>query len=182
MHESLQKLFDQLELQRESALTPFRALSIEKLNHPPAAGRWSAAEVLSHIVAAEQLSVTYMKKKIEGIPQASRSGPWETVKMGVLIASQRLPGLKFKAPQRVVENTAVLTTLPEIEKAWMNIRTDLRALLERIPADRINRMIYKHPAAGYLNARHALVFFREHVIHHTPQLRKLLKQKPTPSL
>lgn len=175
MHSSLQKLFDQIESQRESVLAPFRRLSAEQFNKPPGEGRWSAAQVLSHILAAEQLSVMYMKKKIEGIQQASRTGLWEILKMGVFIATQRLPGLKFKAPRRVVENTTLLSSPGEIENAWTDIRKDLRALLERVPADRINRMIYKHPFVGYLDVRHALVFFREHLIHHTPQLRRLLK-------
>lgn len=175
MHSTLQRLFDQIEAQRETALVPFRSLPMDRFNLSPGRGRWSAAEILSHVLAAEQLSVSYMKKKLEGIHKASRRGTWEVLKMGALIASQRFPGLKFKAPRRVVEHTTWLNNLPEIENAWKGVRHDLRDLLERIPADRLDRMIYKHPAVGYLDVRHALVFFREHLIHHTPQLRKLLK-------
>jgi len=175
MHAALQKLFDQLEVQRETTLGPLRNQPPDLLNHSPGGGKWSAAEVLSHVLAAEHLSVLYMKKKIQGIDEASRSGPWDSVKMAVLILSQRLPGLKYKAPRRVVENTNRLTSVAEIESVWKENRQQLRDLLERIPADRLNRKIYKHPAAGYLDARHALVFFREHLIHHTPQIRKLLQ-------
>lgn len=175
MHSSLQRLFDQLEAQRETTLVPLRAESTDRLNHSPGGGKWSAAEVLSHVLAAEQLSLMYMKKKIQGINQADRSGAWEELKMALLIVSQRIPGLKFRAPRKVVENTRRLTRLEEIEAAWGNHRKELRELLEQIPSDRLDRKIYKHPFAGYINARQALVFFREHIIHHTPQIRKLLQ-------
>ncbi len=182
MHASLQKLFERLEYQREVTVAPFRSIVTEQFNQSPRAGKWSAAEILSHILTAERLSVMYMKKKMLGIDQLPRSGVWEAIKIAVLIASQRMPGLKFRAPRRVVENTIHHTSLPEIEKTWKEIRNDLHNLLDRIPPGRIDRKIYKDPAAGYLDARHALVFFREHVIHHTPQLRKLLSQNATPTL
>jgi uncharacterized damage-inducible protein DinB len=174
MQSSLQKLFDQIESQRESILAPIRKLTPEQFRKMPGAGSWSAAEVLSHILAAERLSVMYMSKKIAGIHEASRTGLWEIIKMAVFITSQRLPGLKYKAPKRVVENTLWLTSPEEIERTWKDIRQELRSLLERIPANRVNRMIYKHPIMGYMDARHAVMFFREHIIHHTPQLRRLL--------
>lgn len=177
MHSSLQKLFDQIESQREAALASFRSVPTDALNRSPGDGRWSAAQVLSHLLAAEQLSVLYMNKKILGIQDAPRSGPLETAKMVAFIISQRLPGLKFKAPRKVVEHTPAHTTLAEIESAWVNSRNDLRALLDKIPADRLDRKIYKHPAVGYIDVRHALVFFREHAIHHSPQLRKLLPRQ-----
>ena len=176
MHASLQKLFEQLESQREAVVAPFRSVETERFNRSPRAGKWSAAEILSHLLSAERLSVMYMKKKMLGIDQASRSGVWEKLKIAVLIASQRLPGLKFRAPKRVIENTTSHTNISEIEKSWKEIRNDLHNLLDGIPHERIDRKIYKHPAAGYLDVRHALIFFREHVIHHTPQLRKLLPQ------
>lgn len=175
MHASLQKLFDEIEVQRETTLRPLRDQPAERLSLSPGGGKWSAVEVLSHVMAAEQLSVLYMRKKIQGIDNAARSGPWESLKIAALILSQRLPGLKFRAPRRVVENTTQLTSLAQIESTWKENRQELREFLERIPENRVDRKIYKHPAAGYLDTRHALIFFREHLIHHTPQLKKLVK-------
>lgn len=175
MHASLQKLFNDIESRRESIVSSFRSLSSDQLAKAPRPGSWSAAEVLSHLLAAEKLSVAYMQKKYQGIHQASRSGFWEEIKLGVLLVSQRMPGLKFRAPKRVVENTPRLMSLDEIDKAWKAVREELQQLLEKIPSDRVDRIIYKHPAAGYLDVRQALVFLREHLIHHEPQLRKLRK-------
>jgi uncharacterized damage-inducible protein DinB len=174
MHSSCQVLFEQLESRREEILNSFRSLSVEQFNLRPRKNKWSAAEVLSHLVTAERLSVAYMQKKAQGIANLDRTGLWEELIMGILIVSQRFPGLKFKAPRRVVENTTVLMTLPEIESAWKAVREDLRALLETMPREEWNRKVYRHPFAGYLNLKQALVFFREHLIHHGPQLRALV--------
>jgi len=180
MHPALQSLFEQIENRRESILNSFRSLTEAQLNQRPRNDQWSAAEVLSHLVSAEKLSVAYMQKKAQNLPNLDRTGPWEEIKMGMLIISQRMPGLKFKAPKRVVESTTLLTSLSEIEAVWKAVREDLRRLLESLPPAEHDRKVYRHPAVGYLNSRQALIFLREHLIHHAPQLRSLLKQPNTP--
>jgi uncharacterized damage-inducible protein DinB len=175
MHPSCQRLFEQLESRKEEILRSFRSMSVEQFNLRPRDNKWSAAEVLSHLVTAERLSVAYMHKKAPAITTLERTGLWEEIILGILIVSQRMPGLKFKAPKRVVENTTVLMTLPEIEAAWKVIRDDLRTLLETLPREEWNRKIYRHPIAGYMNLKQALIFLREHLIHHGPQLRALVK-------
>lgn len=175
MNSSLEKLVDQIESQRSSVLQSVRGLTTEQLNRVPAPGKWSAAEVLSHVITAERMSVAYMQKKIHGIEKASRSGAWEDLKLVILKVSQRLPGLKFKAPKRVVENTTLYRDFTSIETEWEKVRKDLRKMLDQIPEHGLKRMIYKHPIVGYLNVRHAVIFFHEHLYHHIPQIKKLLK-------
>ncbi len=179
MAPSLQSLLDQIENQRSAILNSIRSLSTAQLTHSPAQGQWSLAQVLSHIMSAERLSVAYIQKKALGIDAAQQSGLWEEFKIQLLIVSQRLPGLKFRAPRRVVENTAQFSDLASIEASWDQIRNDLRALLENIPSHQVNRLLYKHPVAGYLDVRHALIFFREHIIHHQPQIERLRNQIPS---
>ncbi len=175
MDAALQNLLDKIESQRSSILNSFRNLTVEKFNRVPAPGKWSAAEVLSHVITAERMSLAYMQKKMPGIEQAAFSGPWEEVKILMLKISQRLPGLKFKAPRRVVENTAFYHDFSSIESEWGKVRKELQELLEKFPQHAKRKLIYKHPAVGYLNIRHALIFFHEHLYHHHPQLKKMLK-------
>lgn len=175
MHPQIQQIVDRLEEQREAILRDFRDFSEEQLHRAPRPGKWSAAQILSHIIAAERMSVAYMQKKLQGIDHASKSGILEDIKFGILKVSQRLPGIKFKAPIRVVENTSLYKDLDNIEAEWRIIRADLLKLVEKIPEHHLDRMIYKHPIAGYLNVPQALKFFREHIIHHAPQLKRLLK-------
>ena len=174
MHPSLQKLFSELETQRKRTVESVKTFSHEQLHKTPFPGKWSAAQILNHLVTAEQLSLRYMQKKIQGIKEVPDSGLWEEVKINLLKISQRLPGLKFKAPKGVVENMTQYPDLTTLVAEWDNVRSELKSLLEKIPDDLINRKIYRHTIAGYLNAKHSLLFFREHITHHTPQIKKVL--------
>jgi uncharacterized damage-inducible protein DinB len=173
MHPSFQKLFAELEIQRTRTLNSVQHLNNVQLNRSLTEGKWSIMQILSHLVAAERLSLAYVKKKILGIETAPDTGMWEEIKMILLIASQRMPGLKFKAPKIVVQTTTAHPDLGSITREWDSVRNEFKQVLDTIPNDFINRRVYKHARAGYLNLKHALRFFREHVTHHTPQIKRL---------
>lgn len=173
MNAKLKQLFDLLERQRTEAEGHLKHLTLEKLSaHAP--GKWSLAQVYSHLITSEQLSIAYLKKKSQGIKDLKNSGLLEELKMLVLIASQRLP-LKFKAPKVVVEKTPVYQTAEQIIEAWGNTRKQMVELLDTFDEKHLNRKVYRHPIAGMLNIKQAMGFFREHIIHHTPQIKRLLK-------
>lgn len=177
MHPKLRQLFLEIEIQRKEILQSANHLSHTQLNHSPVGGKWSAAQILNHLITAEQLSLRYMQKKILGIQELSDSGLLEEIKIYLLILSQRLPGLKFKAPKAVIEHMAQWNDLNSITVEWTQVRTELEMLLEKIPEEQVNRKIYRHAIAGYLNAKQCMMFFREHIAHHEMQLRKLMINK-----
>ncbi len=174
MNTRLAELFNTLETQRAELLSLVKAISVETISKRPP-DKWSIAQVISHLIASEQLSVRYLNKKILGIDTAPKTGATEELKMIVLKISQRLP-FKFKAPKVVVESTPVYESLEQLTEAWNNTRADLKTVLEKFQDTQINRKVYKHPFAGMLNIQQTLVFFREHIFHHTPQIKNLLKQ------
>src|SRR6185503_1288536 len=100
MHTELQQAFDVLELQRKKILELARELPPNAFNQRPRENKWSASEILSHIVSAEHLSALYIRKKMQGASSAKDSGAFEEAKFLLLQLSQRLPGLKFKAPRK----------------------------------------------------------------------------------
>ena len=173
MNSKLQHLFDVLEHDRIKLFATLKSISPEKLQQSPE-GKWSVHQILSHLITAEKLSVMYLHKKILGINEAGDTGLWEEFKILLLQVSQRLP-LKFKAPQNVVDNTPLHLNFNEITTDWEKTRAELKALLEKLDDTQIKRKIYKHFFAGRLNIQHALIFLREHIIHHQPQINRLLK-------
>lgn len=172
MNSKLQHLFDSLETDRINLMSALKTLSPDKLQRAPE-GKWSIHQILAHIIAAEKLSVMYLNKKILGIKEVEDTGLLEEIKMVLLQISQRLP-LKFKAPRVVVENTHAYASMEELTKDWGKTRVELKTLLEKFEDTHIRKKIYKHIRAGRLNIQHALMFLREHIIHHTPQIKKLL--------
>jgi hypothetical protein len=154
-------------------MSKIKTLSLEKLSHH-VSGKWSVHQIIAHIITAERLSLNYLQKKSNAIHEVDDSGLWEELKMMMLVASQRLPGLKFKAPKVVVQNTPTDLDLASLQNEWDALRKELKEFLEKIPPGAEKRLIYKHVRAGRLNTIHALKFFREHIIHHTPQIKRLL--------
>ena len=136
--------------------------------------KWSVHQILAHLITAEKLSVQYIAKKRQGIDKAGDTGLLEELKMLVLKISQRLP-LKFKTPQTVVAASQSYSSLDELIADWDATRKSFRQLLEQIKEDELKRKIYKHVAVGKLNIMHAVLFLREHVTHHLPQVNLLLK-------
>jgi len=174
MNTLLKELFDQLESQRFALVKQIEHLNPDQLHqHPP--GKWSLSQVYAHLITSEQLSVQYLKKKIQAVDEQPDTGLVEELKMWTLIISQRLP-FKFKAPKVVVDHTPAFKDAAEIATAWTQTRTELKDLLGRFTANQLKRKIYKHPVAGKLNIVQATRFFSEHIIHHTPQIKRLLKQ------
>ncbi|TXH27866.1 MAG: DinB family protein [Cyclobacteriaceae bacterium] len=174
MNTSLKELFDRLEGQRLALLKGIKHLGPDQLQmHPP--GKWSLSQVFAHLIASEQLSVQYLRKKIQAIDEQPNTGLIEELKMWALIISQRLP-FKFKAPKVVVDHTPAFKDVAEIESAWNQTRKELKDVLGRFGANHLTRKIYKHPVAGKLNIVQATRFFSEHIIHHQPQIKRLLKQ------
>jgi uncharacterized damage-inducible protein DinB len=172
LNTKLQQIFDSLETQRNQLFISLNSLAVEKLNQQPTNG-WSINQVIAHLIAAERLSVLYLRKKIQAINEVENTGLIEELKMIVIILSQRLP-FKFKAPKTVVENTKSSTSIHQLEQEWNAVRNELKIVLEKFNDDQIKRKIYKHVVAGKLNIQQTLLFFREHVIHHQQQIKRLL--------
>jgi hypothetical protein len=174
MSPNLQRAFDDIELQREELLSRLRPLSQEKLTSAPA-GKWSILRILSHLITGERTGLDYVSKKILGVDHAGDTGIYEDLKMQMLVVSQRLRFLKYKAPRFIEERTIVYKNIDEAENEWKQLRNEWKALLERIPEKHVRRKIFRHVIAGRLNVEHGIRFFGEHVIHHKPQIDALTK-------
>jgi uncharacterized damage-inducible protein DinB len=174
MHDRLQELFDRLQQQKISLINEAMGASEAKYFYTPGNGKWSIAQILTHLMIAEQISVRYMQKKSLGIKTLNNSGVIDNVKFSLLKISQRLP-LKYKAPKVLIENTPEPLNIDELKKQWETSRIELSNFLQTIDKKDIRKKIYKHAILGRLDVVHALKFFEEHGIHHRPQIQRLLQ-------
>src|SRR5829696_8182823 len=104
MNADLQRIFQQIENQRNEILSQVEKLTPQQYNFSRN-GKWSIAQILTHIIASERLSIGYMKKKSLGIESAGNSGLIEELRYLLLKISQRISFMKYKAPKIVLENT-----------------------------------------------------------------------------
>jgi len=168
----LAKYFDTLETQRAKLLVEIKKASSEQINQQ-IKGKWSVNQIASHLITAEQLSVSYITKKINAINEVGNTGLLGELKLLFFIISQRLP-LKYKAPKTLGEQPRSYSDFMELEKNWDETRQQLNLLLKRFSDNSLRKKIYRHPVMGRCNIIHALIFFREHINHHYPQIRRQL--------
>ena len=172
MDTTLEKLFSSLEDQRKNLLTEIQSINAEKLNHRTN-NKWSISEIVGHLVTAERLSVGYINKKINAINEVDNTGLVGEIKLLVFILSQRLP-IKYKAPANLGDKPKSYPDLATLENDWVETRQEMKKLLEGFPSTGLKKEIYRHPVMGRSNIGQALIFFREHIIHHYPQIRRQL--------
>lgn len=173
MNSKLQKIFHQLESEKNELFTLLATMPEKKLTEVPATGGWTILQIVAHLITSEKLSTAYMKKKSIGIDTLDNSGFVETIKMVMLKFSQRLP-FKFKAPAIVVQHTVTAQSLTELKTQWDEVRAELKNVMETIAEKNVRKKIYKHPIVGRLDSAQAMTFFREHFYHHYPQIKRLL--------
>jgi uncharacterized damage-inducible protein DinB len=171
MDAQLQKLYAELEKQRKELLDEIRKLDASQRDRK-IKGKWSINEIVAHLVASERLSMAYIKKKSNAIETVDDTGILEELKMILLRISQRIP-LRYKAPKVVVDHTAK-HEFNKSEEKWNQVRNELLTFIQNINPQHSKRKIYKHPVAGRLNIHQAMAFFKEHVTHHLPQIKRLL--------
>ena len=176
MNKEFEKTFKALQLQRENLLTSIKKISPEAYSQSPSPGKWSISQILTHLLTSERVSLSYMKKKSLGVEKLKDSGLVEAIRLWVMIISQRIP-VKYKAPNVLVQNTPEALPLDELIQQWDLVRGELVSFLTSIEEKNVRKIIYKHPIAGRLDARQAMVFFQEHIIHHTPQINRILKAR-----
>ena len=174
MNPKLEKLFVALENDRLKLFQLLTNVDEVTLSRNPNSNKWSIRQIVVHLFVSEKLSLGYMKKKSLGIETFENSGWIESVKLVLLILSQRLP-FKYKAPKSVVQHTPADISITEIQNQWDSLRSELKEFLNSVEDKNLKKKIYKHPRAGMLNVVQAITFFREHHIHHLPQIQRLLK-------
>lgn len=174
MQPDLARRFERLEATRGRALGTLGGLDHTALNRPPAPGKWSALQLLYHVITAEALTLGYVRKKMQAggaLPPAGASSRLRLLAVQLVLAS----------PLRVRAPGAAGSVPPEIDAAglrarWDEVRRDLRALLETFPAELQGRLVFRHPYAGRMTLAHALGHLQAHLEHHIPQVQRALNR------
>ncbi len=172
MNQRFQKIYDKLERQREQLVNAIKNSPADAYATAPT-GKWSVAQIVTHLLTSERLSIGYMKKKSLGIETLKDSGIKQAIVSGLLKISQRIP-VRYKAPRVIIENTPEIPSLEESINRWNKSRSELKQFMEGISSKHVRRLIFKHPVGGMLNAEQAMKFMFEHVNHHLPQIKRLL--------
>jgi len=169
----LARRFERLEATRGRALGMLDGLDHAALNRPPAPGKWSALQVLHHVITAEALTLGYVRKKMQAggaLPPAGVSSRLRLLAVQLVLASP----LRVRAPG-AIGNVPPEIAADGLRARWDAVRRELRDLLETFPAGLLGRLVFRHPYAGRMTLAHALGNLQAHLDHHIPQVERALR-------
>ena len=144
------------------------------LNKSPGDGKWSALQNMYHLMIAEKKSHEYIEKKLSFNPTLKKVGV-ATWGRATMIKSYMSSPIKIKAPAAVGDQAIPNgLTFWEIAKPWKENRADLLMFLQTMPAEYLDKEIYKHPMGGRLGINGLLTFFETHFERHRKQIYRAL--------
>ncbi|QIX63066.1 DinB family protein [Hymenobacter sp. BT18] len=179
MNHRLHLRLEQLERATEQLLKATAALGEARSHQAPGPNQWSAAQVVQHLLVAEQGIGQYIEKKVQQEDGLVKSGVGARLRSGLLRVLLRVPFLKFKAPARLtalMPEGASAPPIAELTEQWTASRRHLERLLNEFPAKLLDKAIFKHPRSGMLNIYQTLDFMVDHVLHHQRQVQRISKQ------
>jgi hypothetical protein len=169
---TLQSQLSRLEADRKNLFNDLKKHSDELLNKKPRPGAWSVAEVLAHMMAAEEYSLKYLQKKVINTAESgeeSLKNKWRWL----LVQAVFTFNIKFKSPD-LVEPKIGFTTLAELDNRWTATRNETTKIISTLSDKEMNKTLWKHAVAGKMNLHHMVQFFGIHYGRHRKQIDRTL--------
>jgi len=138
----------------------------------PGDGRWSAAELVAHLVSVE-------KAVIEKADRVSQKPPrhiplYKRFRLPIRLVELRLIRLKSPIPVAVESLREKEEMLAELREA----RERSLAFLEETRHRELGAYLWRHPALGMLNTYGWMEFLAAHENRHTKQVREIAHDLP----
>ncbi len=174
MKEELIQQIDALDSELQALVAQLQSYSHQQLNQQPAPNSWSATQIMHHLMLSEKYAVLYCEKKLSHKPTLKTVGPIDRLKEKMIKWYLQVP-IKIKAPTKLNESQLPKeSNLADILNQWQEQRKVLRLFFEELPAEYVDKVIYKHPFGGRLSLKGMLNFFEAHFDRHRKQLMRAL--------
>jgi hypothetical protein len=176
MTHRLHLLVEQLDRATENALATAEALGA-RAYVAPVPGQWAAAQVIHHLLTAEQRIVNALQHSLASSESWRLATLKNEVRSVLLRIALRLPGLKFKVPPTLPPPPApeTIAPLPTLREQWGSIRRQLEQVLNEFPGNRLSHTVFRHPRAGWLTVGQTVTSILDHTLHHQQQLNRIAK-------
>ncbi len=145
-----------------------RSVPVEQWQEAPAAGRWSAAEVVAHVILVEKAITDGARKLTSAEPRPFSL--WQRLHPPVALVAWR--GIRRVSPipldrSLLADRETMLARLAEGRGAML-------ALVEENSARDLRRWRWKHPALGMLDYYDWLRVIGYHDLRHAKQIREIV--------
>lgn len=167
MPPTLDLLVENLSKAQATFLGVADCVAAEDWRKRPKAGRWSAAELVAHLIGVE-------KSVIEKADRVSQKAPrpvpfYKKWHLPMSLVESRLIRRKSPVPVREEELTDKEGMLAELRQA----RERSLAFLEETRHRELGAYLWRHPAIGMLNTYGWIEFLAAHENRHAKQMREI---------
>ncbi len=175
----IEKAFDAFEELRVATLNDLSKLSNEQLHFKPTPESWSIVETMHHLYLSELGTHGYMTKKLQGNDTLKKSGFKSALNSFLLKYFLRSP-MKFKLPPKAPIVPTGDIAYGDLVEQWNLLRKDLAELFDLFDVESAEKLSFKHPVIGRINAHQTLQFLTEHFSHHLQQIERIRNHKDFP--
>jgi len=157
-----------VEAARERVLAAVEGLTPAKSTWKPAPDKWSVAEILEHLVLAEQSGLEKIYRALES--PATEANPNLGLSIEAII-ERTWKGPVAAPPVATPQGAGTLDYWRAAFRACSLVVADLANKLE---GKELSAIIFPHFLCGPLDARQRLEFLRFHMDRHLEQIRRVL--------
>jgi uncharacterized damage-inducible protein DinB len=148
------------------------AVPAEEWKTRPAEGRWSAAELVAHLMIIERAVVAKADRVAQKSPK--RTSLLRKIHLPMALVESRWIRRKTPIPidQEMLRDKEVM--LAELR----TVRERSLAFLEETRSRNLGEYCWAHPALGTLNTYEWMQFLASHEVRHTKQMREIVASLP----
>jgi hypothetical protein len=162
--------FLSLETRKKEMLTYLSEWSDEEMKFRPAAGAWSADQVVDHLVKVETSAFESLQANITAgriVSLENRARAW------MVITVMNLP-IRVKVPPGAdVVLPSIVHSRSEVIEQWTQMKIQWEGFWGTLDERRLSSGVFHHPVSGWMTVPTALAFLSAHIRHHGYQLRRI---------
>jgi hypothetical protein len=169
MLRQLERRMGRLERQRAAFLAELHGMRPSRLALRPAPEKWSALELVEHLVLVEEAVLRGIPDRP---PTRSLADSARAAMVLPLLYLTFTRGGRLRAPTRDLLPVGG-SSLPQLEARWTRARANLRAVLQLMGPEDLSRPFFRHPVIGWLTTLEGVAFLERHVAHHLHQVKRI---------
>jgi uncharacterized damage-inducible protein DinB len=148
------------------------AVPAEEWKTRPSEGRWSAAELVAHLMMVERAVIG----KADRVAQKPPKRVSLLMRIHIPMTLVELRWIRRKSPVPV--EPEMLSGKEEMLAELRTVRERSLAFLDETKGRNLGEYCWKHPALGTLNAYEWMQFIASHELRHTKQMKEIAASLP----
>lgn len=170
MHQVFQRRFDKIEKIRIAFIASCKSIPENKiyLNHEGT--KWSVVQIMRHLIKTEHAAFIVITRKLG--QKNSETENLKSLLRGIILQASLLLPLKYKAP-KLFDDFPNEGTIEQLAADWERERNTFAEILSSLDEGEFHKIIFNHPAAGWISLKSVFTFIHAHMAHHRRQIRRI---------